>query len=140
MTLIFRDYFQTISNIDLRNETVGIYLSNWHCALLLYTCWKEKLSLHFFFLPMDPIVNEFCCVGSLGKRFHPDMMLISYSCHKSTSFLNIFFIDKFPFVLIGVKNLQEYLRLICNTISMGAKSQMILQMFNPYAVQWKIIN
>ena len=53
-----------------------------------YTHWTRKLS-PLLFSPLDPIVNgscKNCCVSSLSKIFHPNMMLIYCSSHKLTSF------------------------------------------------------
>ena len=52
-----------------------------------------------------------CCVGSFSKIFHPNMILICYSWHKLTSYLNRILINKFPLFWIGDKDLQEYLKL-----------------------------
>ena len=41
---------------------------------------------------------------------------------------------------IAVKSLQEYRRLSCNAISVGAQPQILFQIFNPYQEQWKLIN
>ena len=93
--------------------------------------------------PSDPIVNvscKNCCVGSLSKIFHPNMMLIYYSWHKLTSFLNSIFIDKFSLFWIEVKDLQEYLRLSSHWNSIAAKPHTLLQIFNHYPEQWKLIN
>ena len=49
-------------------------------------------------------------------------------------------IDTFPLFWTGVENLQECLSLSCNAISMGAWPQTLLQIFNPYSEQWKLIN
>ena len=43
------------------------------------------------FSPLDPVVNvscKNCCVGSISQIFHLNMMIIYYSRHKLTSFLN----------------------------------------------------
>ena len=86
---------------------------NWSGSdLQIYTHWTRKLS-PLLFSPLDPIVNgscKNCCVGSLIKIFHPNMMLIYHSWHKLTSFVNRIFIDKFPLFWTGVKDLQGYLR------------------------------
>ena len=72
---------------------------------------------------LDPIVNVLgwnLSVGSLNYIFHPNMILIYCQWHKFPAYFNKIFIDKFPLFWIRVKDLQEYLRLSCSAISMGA--------------------
>ena len=57
-------------------------------CLATYTQWTRKPS-PLLFSPLDPTVNgscKYCCIGSLSKIFHPNMMLIYYSWHKSSPF------------------------------------------------------
>ena len=58
-----------------------------NCFRQLHTVDRKTLTL--LFSPLDPIVNvscKNCCVASLSKLFHPNMMLLYYSWHKSTFF------------------------------------------------------
>ena len=67
-----------------------------------YTHWTQKLSPHFLFSTVDPIVNMSCknsCVGSLNWIFHPNVMVIYIYWHKLTSLLNRILIDRFSIVL-----------------------------------------
>ena len=50
----------------------------WHAVPDLYTLDRKNVTP--LFSPLDPIVNvshKNCCVGSLGKIFHPNRMPIN---------------------------------------------------------------
>ena len=52
-----------------------------------YTLYRKTIAPPFFTIgPIENVSRKNCWVGSLCKIFHPNIMLIYYSWHKSTYF------------------------------------------------------